>query len=51
MKMQRSKACGVRNVAGQATNVENMVEKSAETRNGDGGTLTAMTKKTVHSDA
>jgi hypothetical protein len=54
-KMQRSKECGivrrVRNVAGKATNEEKTVEKSAETRNGNGGALKAMTKKTVHSDA
>jgi hypothetical protein len=53
--MQRSKECGnvrrVRNVAGKATNEEKTVEKSAEARNGNGGALKAMTKKTVHSDA
>ena len=41
----------VRNVAGKATNEENTVEKSTETRKGKGGALKAMTKKTVHSDA
>ena len=38
-------------MAGKATNEEKTVEKSAQTRNGDGGALNAMTKKTVHSDA
>ena len=41
----------VRDVAGKTTNEEKTLEKSAETRNGNGGALNVMTKKTVQSDA
>jgi hypothetical protein len=36
-------------VAGKATNEEKAVDKSAETRNGNGGALKAKAKKTAHS--
>ena len=39
----------VRDVAGKATNEEITVEKSAETRNGNGGALKAKAAMTVHS--
>ena len=41
----------VRDVAGKTTTEEKTVEKSAETRNGNGGALKAKAKKTVHSGA
>jgi hypothetical protein len=47
---ERGNVRRVRDVAGKTTTEEKTVEKSAETRNGDGRALKAMTKKKTHWD-